>query len=98
MGVEIQDIFAAHLAVYNHRTAYLGTESPVPSPYHMIVTGGGLTKEGNWRNSRKKFLLPVRVLSSKFDPRTSGGYAHAVYGRNTRMNGKKASPVPEFVA
>ncbi len=33
---------------------------------HMIVTGGGLTKEGNWRNSRKNFFLPVRVLSSKF--------------------------------
>lgn len=33
---------------------------------HMIVTGGGLTKEGKWRNSRKHFFLPVRVLSAKF--------------------------------
>lgn len=33
---------------------------------HMIVTGGGLTKDGKWRNSKKKFFLPVRVLSAKF--------------------------------
>ena len=32
---------------------------------HMIVTGGGLTKEGKWRNSKKHFFLPDRVLSSK---------------------------------
>ena len=33
---------------------------------HMVVTGGGLTKDGKWRNSKKKFFLPVRVLSAKF--------------------------------
>ena len=33
---------------------------------HMIVTGGGLTREGKWRNSKKHFFLPVRVLSAKF--------------------------------
>ena len=33
---------------------------------HMIVTGGGLTSEGKWRNSKKHFFLPVRVLSAKF--------------------------------
>lgn len=33
---------------------------------HMLITGGGLTKEGSWRNSEKKFFLPVRVLSAKF--------------------------------
>ena len=33
---------------------------------HMIVTGGGLTNEGKWRNSKKHFFLPVRVLSAKF--------------------------------
>ena len=33
---------------------------------HMIVTGGGLTKDGKWRNSKKHFFLPVRVLSAKF--------------------------------
>jgi hypothetical protein len=33
---------------------------------HCIVTGGGLTKDDKWRASRKKFLIPVKVLSRKF--------------------------------
>ena len=33
---------------------------------HCIVTGGGLTKDGRWQDSRKKFFLPVKVLSRKF--------------------------------
>ena len=33
---------------------------------HCIVTGGGLTDQGTWRDSRKKFFLPIRVLSKKF--------------------------------
>ena len=33
---------------------------------HCIVTGGGLTSNGQWRSSRKKFFLPVKVLSKKF--------------------------------
>jgi len=33
---------------------------------HCIVTGGGLTKENTWQSSRKKFFLPVKVLSRKF--------------------------------
>lgn len=33
---------------------------------HMIVTGGGLTAEDKWQRSKKKFFLPVRVLSKKF--------------------------------
>lgn len=33
---------------------------------HCIVPAGGLTASGQWRNSRKKFFLPVRVLSRKF--------------------------------
>jgi hypothetical protein len=33
---------------------------------HCIVTGGGLTKIGTWKASRKKFFLPVKVLSKKF--------------------------------
>lgn len=32
----------------------------------MIVTGGGLARGGKWRNSKKHFFLPVRVLSAKF--------------------------------
>ena len=33
---------------------------------HCIVTGGGLTKGQTWRASRKRFFLPVKVLSRKF--------------------------------
>jgi hypothetical protein len=33
---------------------------------HCVVTGGGLTKIGRWNESRKKFLVPVKVLAKKF--------------------------------
>ena len=33
---------------------------------HCIVTGGGLTDLGAWRDSRRKFFLPIKVLSRKF--------------------------------
>jgi hypothetical protein len=33
---------------------------------HMIVPGGGLTKDGKWQNSRKKFFIPVKVLAKLF--------------------------------
>ena len=33
---------------------------------HCLVPGGGFTPEGYWRRSRKKFFLPVKVLSRKF--------------------------------
>jgi predicted Zn-ribbon and HTH transcriptional regulator len=33
---------------------------------HCIVPAGGLTKSRGWVNSRKKFFIPVKVLSYKF--------------------------------
>ncbi|MCO5388532.1 MAG: transposase [Desulfitobacterium hafniense] len=33
---------------------------------HSIVPGGGLSSIGKWVNSRKKFFIPVKVLSRKF--------------------------------
>ena len=33
---------------------------------HCIVSGGGLTDLGTWKDSRKKFFLPVKILSRKF--------------------------------
>lgn len=33
---------------------------------HCIVPGGGLNELGKWVNSRKKFFIPVKVLSRKF--------------------------------
>jgi hypothetical protein len=33
---------------------------------HCIVPGGGLASTGKWISSRKKFFIPVKVLSRKF--------------------------------
>jgi len=33
---------------------------------HCIVPGGGINSCGRWVNSRKKFFIPVKVLSRKF--------------------------------
>jgi len=33
---------------------------------HTVVLAGGLTKLNQWRNSSKKFFIPVEVLSKKF--------------------------------
>jgi hypothetical protein len=33
---------------------------------HCIVPGGGLSRIGKWVNSRKKFFIPVKVISRKF--------------------------------
>ena len=33
---------------------------------HCIVPAGGINKLGKWRNSKKKFFIPVKVLSRKF--------------------------------
>jgi predicted Zn-ribbon and HTH transcriptional regulator len=33
---------------------------------HCIVPGGGLSSIGKWVNSRKKFFIPVKVISRKF--------------------------------
>jgi hypothetical protein len=33
---------------------------------HSVVLAGGLTKHNKWRNSSKKFFIPVKVLAKKF--------------------------------
>lgn len=33
---------------------------------HMIVTGGGLNNLGKWKDSKKDYLLPVKVISRLF--------------------------------
>jgi len=33
---------------------------------HIIIPGGGLTESGQWRNSRKKFFIPVKVMAKLF--------------------------------
>ena len=33
---------------------------------HVIVSGGGMTDDGKWKASKKRFFLPVRVMSAVF--------------------------------
>ena len=33
---------------------------------HMIVTGGGITKDNKWVESKKDFFLPIKVIEAKF--------------------------------
>lgn len=33
---------------------------------HVVVPGGGLDAQGKWVPSKKKFFIPVKVLSRKF--------------------------------
>jgi len=41
---------------------------------HVIIPGGGLTADGQWRNSRKKLFIPVRVMAKLF----RGKFLHAL--------------------
>jgi hypothetical protein len=33
---------------------------------HCVIPGGGLTADNKWFNTRKKFFIPIKVLSRKF--------------------------------
>lgn len=48
---------------------------------HCIVPGGGLSSIGKWVNSRKKFFIPVRILSRKFRGKFLY-YLKQLYGQN----------------
>ena len=50
---------------------------------HCIVTGGGLTDLGTWKDSRKKFFLPVKVVSKKF----RGKFLHLIQRETLRFQG-----------
>jgi len=41
---------------------------------HVIIPGGGLTTQKQWRNSRKKFFIPVKVMAILF----RGIFMHAL--------------------
>jgi len=51
---------------------------------HMIVPGGGLTQTGQWRNSRKKFFIPVKVMAKLF----RGKFLHALRQMELGRRGK----------
>jgi hypothetical protein len=41
---------------------------------HIVIPGGGLMEDGQWKNSRKKFFIPVKVLARLF----RGKFMHAL--------------------
>lgn len=50
---------------------------------HTVLLAGGLTKHGQWRTSRKKFFIPVKVLAKKF----RGKFLHSLkrYYRQNKL-------------
>jgi len=59
---------------------------------HCIVPSGGLTKLGAWIESRKKFFIPVKVISRKFRGKLLHLLASqklAFFGEQSYLNGHK---------
>jgi len=58
-----------HLGVQTGFTSILhtwGSNLMFHPHVHIIVPGGGLTPSGKWQSSRKKFFIPVKVMSKVF--------------------------------
>ena len=80
--IEVQDVFKALQETIRELASdekYLGARIGLTSilhtwgqnltfhPHvHMIVPGGGLIKNNRWKPGRKKFLIPVKVMSRLF--------------------------------
>jgi hypothetical protein len=55
---------------------------------HCVVSGGGLSIDGlKWIHSRKKFFVPVKVLSKKFKGKFLAFLKEAYYTRKLKMVG-----------
>jgi hypothetical protein len=54
---------------------------------HCIVPGGGLAESNTWINSRKKFFIPVKVLSRKFKGKFLYYLKKAFYDKTLKFNG-----------
>ena len=50
---------------------------------HCIVPGGGLDTIGRWKSTRRKFFLPIKVLSRKF----RGKFLHYLKDQNIDFHG-----------
>jgi hypothetical protein len=59
---------------------------------HCVVTGGGLTDIGTWKNSKKKFFLPIKVLSRKF----RGKLLHGLRQANLCFYGETVDTLQAF--
>jgi hypothetical protein len=50
---------------------------------HIIIPGGGLTPTGGWRNSRKKFFIPVKAMAKLF----RGKFMHSLQNIRHEIRG-----------
>ncbi|MHC1742324.1 MAG: IS91 family transposase [Syntrophobacteraceae bacterium] len=69
------------------------TQTLLDHPHvHCIVTGGGLTPDGRcWKKSRRRFLLPVRVLSKVFRGKFLALFKRACRSGSVIFSGETAS-------
>ena len=54
---------------------------------HIILPGGGLNKINKWVNSKKKFFIPVKVLSRKFRGKFLYYLKQAYYDKKLEFHG-----------
>ena len=74
------------------RAAYLGAKLDVSPSYHCLVPGGGLSLDGKkWIKSRRKFFLPVKVMSRLFRGKFLAGIKEAFLAGKLRCLGALAS-------
>jgi len=56
---------------------------------HIIIPGGGLAAGGQWKNSRKKFFIPVKVMAKLF----RGKFLHALQKVRHELRGLEGDSV-----
>jgi len=56
---------------------------------HCVVPGGGLNTINQWINTKKKFFIPVKVLSRKFREKFLHYLKHAYNENKLKFYGKQ---------
>lgn len=54
---------------------------------HMVLVGGGLLKDGQWRSASKKFFIPVKVLAKVFRGKFLRSLKSCYYGQKLEFFG-----------
>ncbi len=65
---------------------------------HCVVSGGGLTKNGQWRNCKKKFLFPVRALSKVFKAKYIGQLNIALNNKDVNLLSNHNLDIQKFIS
>ncbi len=64
---------------------------------HCVVSGGGLMKNGQWKNCKKKFLFPVRALSKVFKAKYIGQLNIALNNKDIHLSSNNVS-IQKFIS